>query len=336
MKPRYAWAVLACAAFVLDAGGAAAQDVRARTLKFAHQNSKEHPQGLGVARFAELVAAKSGGKIKVEQFAGGTLGGDLATVSALQAGSIDMTVLNTGLLAGVVKEAGLVDLPFLFNSVQEADAVMDGPFGRKLNDLSAAKNLVGLAYWDLGFRDITNSKRAINTMEDIAGLKLRVLQSPVVIDTFTALGAVPTPVPFPEVYKALEKKVVDGQENPVTVIADSKFEAVQKYLTISHHVYNPQSVLIGKRTWDAMNAAERKIVQDSAAEATAYQRKASRERSSAALDELRKGGMAVTELPSAEIARIRDKLKPVVAKYSKQAGEAMANELAAEIAKVRK
>ena len=246
MKPRYAWAVLACAAFVLDAGGAAAQDVKARTLKFAHQNTKEHPQGLGVAKFAELVAAKSGGKIKVEQFAGGTLGGDLATVSALQAGSIDMTVLNTGLLAGVVKEAALVDLPFLFNSAQEADTVMDGPFGRKLNDRTAEKSLVGLAYWDLGFRDITNSKRAINRMEDIAGLKLRVLQSPVVIDTFTTLGAVPTPVPFPEVYKALEKKVVDGQENPVTVIADSKFEAVQKYLAVTHHVYNPQSVLISK------------------------------------------------------------------------------------------
>ena len=247
MKPRYAWAVLACGAFVLDAGGAAAQDVKARTLKFAHQNTKEHPQGLGVAKFAELVAAKSGGKIKVDQFAGGTLGGDLATVSALQSGSIDMTVLNTGLLAGVVKEAVLVDLPFLFNSAQEADAVMDGPFGKKLNDLTCSRRISSGSRTGIsGSATSRTASAPINKMEDIAGLKLRVLQSPVVIDTFTALGAVPTPVPFPEVYKALEKKVVDGQENPVTVIADSKFEAVQKYLAITHHIYNPQSVLISK------------------------------------------------------------------------------------------
>jgi tripartite ATP-independent transporter DctP family solute receptor len=331
---RIVWAVLVIVAL---AGGAAhAQDVKERTLKLAHQNSREHPQGLGVAKFAELVAQKSGGKMKVEQFAGGVKGGDLATVSAVQAGSLDMVVINTGLLASVAKETALVDLPFLFNTTEEADAIMDGPFGRRLNERIAEKNLVGLAYWDLGFRDITNSKRPINRMEDIAGLKLRVLQSPAVIDSFTALGAIPTPVPFPEVFQALEKKRVDGQENPVSVIADSKFDKVQKYLAITNHVYNPQSVLIGRRTWDGMSAAERKIVQEAAAEATAYQRKVSRDRAIAAVAELRKAGMAVTELSPEEIARMREKLKPVVEKYSKLAGEAAAKELAAEIAKVRK
>ena len=333
MKPA-AWAALAIVA--LAGGGVHAQDVKERTLTFAHQNSREHPQGLGVAKFAELVAQKSGGKMKVEQLAGGVKGDDLATVSAVQAGSLDMVVLNTGLLASVAREAALVDLPFLFDTAAEADAVMDGPFGRMLNGRIGERNLVGLAYWDLGFRDITNSKRPINRMEDIAGLKLRVLQSPAVIDSFTALGAIPTPVPFPEVYQSLEKKRVDGQENPVTVIADSRFDKVQKYLALTNHVYNPQSVLISRRTWDGMSAAERKIVQEAAAEATAYQRKVSRERASAALTELRKSGMTVTELPPGEIARMREKLKPVVEKYSKQAGEAAAKELAAEIAKARK
>jgi tripartite ATP-independent transporter DctP family solute receptor len=322
--------------FVLQAGGALAQDIKDRTLKFAHQNSKEHPQGQGVAKFAELVAQKSGGKIKVQQFAGGQLGGDLQNVSALQGGTVDLVVLNTGLLVGIVKETALVDLPFLFNTPQEADAVMDGPFGKKLAEKVAEKNLINLGYFELGFRNITNSKRPINKMEDIAGLKLRVLQSPLFIDTFSALGANPTPMPFPEVYSALEQKVVDGQENPVSVILDSKFAEVQKNLALTRHIYNPQSVLISKKTWDSMSAAEKKIIQDAATEATAYQRKLNRDKSNEALEALKKAGMQVTELPPAEVAKIREKLKPVVAKYAAQAGDQTFGELNAEIAKVRK
>jgi tripartite ATP-independent transporter DctP family solute receptor len=289
-----------------------------------------------VAKFAELVAAKSGGKIKVQQFPSGQLGGDLQNVSALQGGTVDLVVLNTGLLVGIVKDTALVDLPFLFNNSQEADAVMDGAFGKKLADEVAQKNLVNLAYWELGFRNITNSKRPINKLEDISGLKLRVLQSPLFIDTFKELGANPTPLPFPEVYTALEQKVVDGQENPVTVIWDSKFQEVQKNLALTRHIYNPQSVLISKKTWDSMSAAEKKIIQDSATEATVYQRKTAREAESKALDGLKKGGMQVTELAPAEVQKIRDKLKPVVEKYAKQAGEQTYGQLTAEIAKVRK
>jgi tripartite ATP-independent transporter DctP family solute receptor len=336
MKFKYAFAGLVIAGFVLQAGGLCAQDIKERTLKFAHQNSKEHPQGQGVAKFAELVAQKSGGKIKVQQFPSGQLGGDLQNVSALQGGTVDLVVLNTGLLVGIVKDTALVDLPFLFNNEKEADAVMDGAFGKKLADEIAQKNLVNLAYWELGFRNITNSKRPINKMEDIAGLKLRVLQSPLFIDTFQALGANPTPLPFPEVYTALEQKVVDGQENPVTVIWDSKFQEVQKYLALTRHIYNPQSVLISKKTWDSMSAAEKKIITDAAAEATAYQRDISRQATEKALDGLKKAGMQVSELPPAEIQKIRDKLKPVVDKYAKQAGEQTYGQLTSEIAKVRK
>lgn len=336
MKIRNVCAYLAVAGLVVSAGGAVAQDIKERTLKFAHQNSKEHPQGQGVVKFAELVQQKSGGKIKVQQFPSGQLGGDLQNVSALQGGTVDLVVLNTGLLVGIVKDTALVDLPFLFNNEKEADAVMDGAFGKKLADEVAQKNLVNLAYWELGFRNITNSKRPINKMEDIAGLKLRVLQSPLFIDTFQALGANPTPLPFPEVYTALEQKVVDGQENPVTVIYDSKFQEVQKNLAMTRHIYNPQSVLISKKTWDSMSAAEKKIIQDSATEATAYQRKISREATDKALAALKQSGMQVTELPPAEVQKIRDKLKPVVDKYAKQAGEQTYGELTSEIAKVRK
>jgi tripartite ATP-independent transporter DctP family solute receptor len=328
--------IFAVAGLVTQVGVAASQDVKDRTLKFAFQNTKEHPQGMGVAKFAELVEKKSGGKIKVQQFPSGQLGGDLQNVSALQGGTLDLMVLNTGLLVGLAKETAIVDLPFLFNDGKEADAVMDGPFGKKLHDKIADKNLVGLAFWELGFRNVTNSKRPITKMEDISGLKLRVLQSPLFIDTFTALGANPTPMPFPEVYSALEQKVVDGQENPVTVVLFSKLNEVQKHLALTKHIYNPQSVLMSKKMWDSMSSAERKIIQDAAAEATIYQRQVNRKVTDEALETLKKSGMQVTELPPAEVTKIREKLKPVVAKYAAQVGDPLYSELNAEIAKVRK
>lgn len=333
MRLKAMW-TLALAGVVL-AGTVQAQEIRERTFKFAHQNSKEHPQGLGVAKFAELVAQKSGGKMKVQQFPGGQLGGDLQNVSALQGGTIDFVVLNTGLLVGLAKEAAIVDLPFLFNDPKEADAIVDGAVGKAINDKVAEKGVVGLAYWELGFRNVTNSKRPINKMEDISGLKLRVLQSPLFIDTFSALGANPTPMPFPEVYAALEQKVVDGQENPVTVIYDSKFQEVQKHLALTRHIYNPQSVIMSKRVWDQLNPAERKVIQDAAAEATTYQRQVSRQKTAEALEGLKKAGMQVTELSPAEVTRIRDKIKPVVDKYSAQAGEGLSKELNAELTKMR-
>src|ERR687897_1721039 len=193
-----------------------------RTLRWAQQNSLEHPQGQGAKKFAEVVEQKSGGKIKVRVFPSGQLGGDLQNVSALQGGTLDLMVLNAGLLVGIVKDFAVLDLPFLFNTAQEADAVVDGPVGTKLFDKLPEKGLIGLGYFELGFRNVTNSKRPIAKLEDFQGLKLRVLQSPLFIDVFKELGANPVPLPFPEVYTALEQKVVDGQENPPNTIYFSK------------------------------------------------------------------------------------------------------------------
>lgn len=243
------WAAVAATA-VLAAPGAVAQ-VKERTLKFAFQNQTGHPQAQGAQKFADLVAAKSGGKITVKLFAGGVLGGDLQTVSALQGGTVELTVLNAGILSAQVKEFAAYDFPFLFNSGKEADAVTDGPFGQKLMAKLEDKGLHGLGYWDLGFRNLTNSKRPITKADDIAGLKIRVIQSPIYIDMFAALGANATPLPFPELYSALEQKAVDGQENPNTTILSSKFAEVQKHITQTRHIYNPQALLVSKKTWTA-------------------------------------------------------------------------------------
>lgn len=325
----------AAAVMMLPLSAALAQ-VSERTIKFSFLNQADHPQGLGAAKFAEIVKAKSGGKINVKLFAGGTLGGDLQTVSALQGGTVEMTVLNAGLLAAQVKEFSAMDIPFLFNNSKEAFAVMDSDFAKRLLNRLSDKNLVGLGYWDLGFRNVTNSKHPITKLEDFSGLKLRVLQLPTYINLFNTLGANAVPMPFTELYPALETKAVDGQDNPVTVIFNSKLFEVQKYLSLTRHTYNPQVLLISKKFWEKLSPAEQKLISESAAEATVYQRKVSLEREAGALEALKKAGMQVNELSPAEVARIRDKVKPVIEKASQNIGEAVLSDLNAAIASARK
>jgi tripartite ATP-independent transporter DctP family solute receptor len=327
MKHAFVFAVL------LAVGAAHAQE---RTLKFATQNPKGHPIVTGMEKFAELAAAKSGGKMKVQLFPGGTLGGDQHNVSALQGGTLEIVSLNSGILASQVKEFGVYDFPFMFASPKEADAVVDGPFGKMMHDKLESKGIVGLAYWELGFRNITNSRRPIRKVEDIAGLKLRVIPNAINVDWVKALGANPTPMPFPEVYAALDQKAIDGQENPVTVINANKFYEVQKHLVITNHQYNPQSVIFSKKVWDTLSAAEQKVLRDSAAEAAKFQRQASREQASAALENLKKNGMQITELAAADLAKFQAAMKPVVAKHSDAVGADVVKALEAELAKLRK
>ena len=320
------------AAVALAATGfAAAQE---RTFKFALQNPKGHPLEMGAVKFAELVAAKSGGKMKVNVFAGGALGGDAANVSALQGGTIEFVQLNSGILASQVKDFEVYDFPFMFANAQEADAVVDGPFGQKLHAKLQDKAIVGLAYWELGFRNITNSKRPIHKVDDLEGLKLRVIPNAINVDWVKAVGANPTPMAFPEVYAGLESKAIDGQENPLNVILANKFAEVQKFLVLSNHQYNPQSVIFSKKVWDTLSAAEKKILQDAAVEAGAFQRKTSRDAAAGQLDALKKAGMTVTELPPAEMTKLRDKMKPVIDKHG-AAIAATVGELQAELAKLR-
>jgi tripartite ATP-independent transporter DctP family solute receptor len=287
-------------------------------------------------KFAEIVTAKSGGRIKVNLFPGGTLGGDAQNISALQGGTLEMVVMNSGILASQVKEFAVFDFPFMFANAQEADAVVDGPFGKMMLDKLDAKNIHGLAYWELGFRNISNSRRALNKVEDISGLKLRVIPNAINVDWVSALGANPTPMAFPEVYAALDQKAIDGQENPVTVIDANKFYEVQKYLAITNHQYNPQTVIVSKKLWDSLSGDEKKILADAAVEAAGFQRKASREQTGQALDNLKKNGMQVSEFGAAEMAKFRERMKPVVDKHAAQVGPEVVQALQAELAKARK
>ena len=335
-RTRRSTLVTAAFALVFAIAPASAQDVKERTIKFATQNPKGHPLVTGMEKFAELVQARSGGKLKVNLYPGGTLGGDAPNVSALQGGTLEMVTLNSGILASQVKDFEVFDLPFLFASPREVDAIVDGAIGRALHAKLADKGIVGLAYFDLGFRHITNSRRPITKVEDIAGLKLRVIPNVINIDWVKALDANPTPLAFPEVYAALEQKAIDGQENPLSVILANKFFEVQKNLVLTSHQYNPQSVIFSKRVWDQLSADEKKILGDAAVEAAKFQRQVSREQAAAALDALKRAGMQVTELAPAELAKFRDKVRPVIERHSTGESAETVKAVQAELAALRR
>lgn len=319
---------------LLAANAATAADIEARTIKFPSASNKGHPQVVGVEKFAELVAAKSAGKLVVKPFPGGSLGPDLQTVSAMQGGTIEMTVMNASLLAGNAKEMAIFDFPFLFNSTREADAIADGPLGHKLLDKLQERGLVGLAYWDLGFRQVHTAKKPIDKADDFKGLKMRVIPTPLYVDFMKALGASPVPMPFTETYTALEQGAIDGMTNPLLNILDGKYNEVSKHLTITNHMYTPQAVIVSKKFWDRLSPVEQKILRDAATETALFQRKVARDEAAKVLTDLKKAGMVVHELPPAELAKLRERAKPVVDKYTKELGPVV-QEMLAAVDKVR-
>lgn len=328
--------VITSAISALFAMSASAQDIQERTIKLGHLNNADHPTSLGVKKFAEIVAAKSGGKIRVQEFASSQLGNELQQQSALQGGVQEMLVASTTSLNGIVKEFGLLDFPFLFANAKQADALVDGPLGKMLTAKLPEKGLIVLGFFDLGFRNVTNSKRPIMKGADLEGLKLRVIPNPVFLETFKTFKANPVPMAFAELYGALESKAVDGQENPFAVILSSKLNEVQKYVSGTNHVYATNPVQISKRFWDKLSAVEQKLLQDAAIEAQNYQRVVSREVSSKALGELKAKGMIYNDLPAAELARMRADVKPVYDKFSAAYDPAIVSVFKAELERVSK
>jgi tripartite ATP-independent transporter DctP family solute receptor len=318
------------------ASAAQAADYKPRIIRFGYGLAEDSNQGRAVKFFADDLAKRTGNKLKARGFGNASLGSDTQMQNALIGGAQEMMVGSTATLVGIVKDFGVYDLPFLFNNEKEADAVLDGPFGQKLAARLQEKGLVGLVYWENGFRNLTNTKRPVAKMEDMQGIKLRVMQNPVYIDMFNSFGANAVPLPFSELFTALETKTVDGQENPVNTIQSSKFYEVQKYLSITKHVYSPWIVLASKKWWDGLSADEHKAINEAAAASRDFERKDSREASVKAIDFLKDKGMQVSVVSDAELARMREKAKPAFDKFAAEGGADVIKELQAEIAKVRK
>jgi tripartite ATP-independent transporter DctP family solute receptor len=312
------------------AGTTSAQEIKAR---LGTSLPDAHPQTLGARKFAELAEKKSNGRIHITVYSAGGLGSDQQMQSALRGGTQEFTVPSTATLASIVKEFGVIGLPFSFTNEAQADAVLDGPFGKSLLARLPDKGLVGLAFWENGFRNLTNSKRPVTKIEDVNGLKVRTMQNPLYIDMFNGLGANAVPMAVTELFPALETKAVDAQENPFTVIHAQKFYDVQKYLSTTGHAYDALVLIASKKFWDSLTPADRDTLQAAAVEATAYERQTSRELNGKLRGELVKLGMQVNDVSDAERQRMREKLQPVIVKHSAAVGEEITREFYAAIAK---
>ncbi|MBC7994595.1 MAG: TRAP transporter substrate-binding protein [Rhizobacter sp.] len=313
-----------------------AQDIKPRLIRFGYGLNEQSNQGRATKVFADEVDKLSGGKMKIRAFGAASLGSDVQMQQALIGGAQEMMVGSTATLVGITKEMALWDTPFLFNSAQEADAVLDGPVGQKVKAKLDEKGLVGLVYWENGFRNLTNNKRAVAKLEDLDGIKLRVMQNTVFLDSFKTLGANAIPLPFSELFSALETKAVDGQENPFNTILSSKFYEVQKYLTVTNHVYSPWIVTVSKKFWDGLSADEKKVLMDAAVKSRDFERKDTRDEGAKALAELKAKGMQINELSAAEAGRMRDKLAAINTSISGNVGKELWDEAQAELAKLRK
>ena len=313
-----------------------AQDIKPRLIRFGYGLNEQSNQGRGSKVFADEVDKLSGGKMKVRVFGAGSLGPDVQMQQALIGGAQEMMVGSTATLVGITKEMALWDTPFLFNNAKEADAVLDGPVGTKVKAKLEEKGLVGLVYWENGFRNLTNNKRAVTKLEDMEGIKLRVMQNTVFLDSFKTLGANAIPLPFSELFSALETKAVDGQENPFNTILSSKFYEVQKYLTVTNHVYSPWIIMASKKFWDGLSAAEKKVLMDAAVKSREFERKDTREEGAKALADLKAKGMQINELSATEAGRMREKLGAINTSIAANVGKELWDEAQAELAKLRK
>jgi tripartite ATP-independent transporter DctP family solute receptor len=261
-------------------------------IKAGHGAQAGHPTQFGLLKFGELVAAKTGGKVKVEVYPDRQLGEEREMVEGLQLGTVDMAVVSTGPLAAFVPQTGVLDLPFLFKNSDHAYKVLDGEVGQDLLKRMDAKSIIGLAWWENGWRHLT-TKKSIKAPDDLKGVKLRTMQNPVHIAAFKEIGAAPIPMAWGEVFTSLGQGVIDAQENPVTVIYTNSLWEVQKYLTLTGHVYGPHVVMFSKAVWDKLPADQQKAVREAVVEATAFQRETSQKLEREQLEELKKKGMVV-------------------------------------------
>lgn len=312
-----------------------AQEIKPRLIRFGYGLNEQSNQGRAVKFFAEQVAKNSGGKMKIRAVGAAALGPDTQMQQALIGGAQEMMVGSTATLVGITKEMALWDTPFLFNTAKEADTVLDGPIGQKVMDKLQEKGLVGLAYWENGFRNLTNSKRPVTKLEDLDGIKLRVMQNEVYLDSFKLMGANAIPLPFSELFSALETKTVDGQENPYNTILSSKFYEVQKYLSVTNHVYSPWIMTVSKKWWDQLSKDEQKVLLDAAKASRDFERQDTREEAAKAVADLKAKGMAVNDVSPQEVTRMREKLTRVNAAIAANVGMELWNETQNELAKLR-
>ncbi|MGS2745071.1 TRAP transporter substrate-binding protein [Halomonas sp. LS-001] len=289
------------------------------TLRLAHVVNEQDGFHIAALKFEELVEARTEGKVDIEIYPNASLGDERTLLEGMQIGTVDMGVITNGPVANFVEEMAVFELPFLFPSNEAAYEVLDGPIGQELLDKLSEVNLKGLAYAERGFRNLTNSERAINTPEDIDGLRIRVMENPVYTDTFRELGANAIPMAWTEALTAMQQGTIDGQENPVNVIHSFKLNETQNYMTLSRHTYAPAIFVMGMPVWNQLQDAAQSVIEDAAQEAAEYERQMNAEMEADQLAALREAGMQINDSP--DLSAFQEAVAPVYEKYGEQFGD---------------
>jgi len=285
----------------------------------AHTTTPDHPYTLGMVRYAQLVKERTKGRVAIQVHHSRELGDERQVVEGLQLGTIHLTVSSTGPLGGFVPEMNVVDLPFLFRNSEHAYKVLDGEIGQDLLNKFDRVGIKGLAFWENGFRHITSAKKPIREPGDLKDLKIRVMENRVHQAAFRQLGADATPMAWGEVFTSLQQGLLDAQENPIPIIYTFKLNEVQKYLSLTAHVYSPAPVLMSKKTWDRLPPEIQKVMIDTAREIARYERGLIGEQEQKELGELKARGMTVIENP--DRAAFREAMRPVFEQFQNQFGK---------------
>jgi TRAP-type transport system periplasmic protein len=307
------------AAFALGLGLASPASAQT-TLRINIALAQNSHYGVAIDTFAREVERRTGGRYKVQTFYSSALGAERESVEGVQLGTLDLTLTSTGPLPNFVPDVAILDIPFLFRDYAHARAVLDGPIGQELLAKFPAKGMVGLAWAENGFRHMTNSKRPVNTPDDLRGLKMRTMENPIHIEAYRQFGILPTPMAFTEVFTALQQGTVDGQENPLSVITAAKLDQVQKYLTLTGHVYSPAVFLMNKAQWDKLSEADKQAFLAAAKEGVKANRARVDEDERRAVADLRAKGMIVAE--NIDKAKFQAALAPAYADFAQRFGQA--------------
>ena len=319
------------AASLLISPVASAADAR-----LGHGFTDEHPRGKAMKLFAAEVEKATGGKIKVSVFSNSTLGSEEKMLQGVQSGVLEFYMGSLVPFSVRKKELQIFDFPFLFADEREVAMVLDGPIGKKMLDSLSDTGAIGLTWAGGAFRNIANGKRPLNKYEDLKGLKIRVMQSPVWIDTFKAMGINATPMAYAEVYTALEIGALDGLEHPPVDMYQNKIYEIQKNLAITHHGYTPVALVVSSKWFSALPADQQAAVRKAADIARDFQRAEETRQENVAVNLLRSKGMAVTEFSPQDIDKMRAAVKPALEKFSANIGPEFVKSFYAEVEKARK
>jgi len=289
------------------------------TMRISIATTQNSHQGVAIDTFAKEVEQRTNGRYKIQTFYSGALGGEREYIESVQLGTQELAFSSTGPVPNFVPETKILDIPFLFRDKEHARKVLDGEIGQDLLKKFEPKGFKALVWGENGVRHMTNSKRPVNTPDDLKGLKMRTMENPVHIAAYKGLGIVTTPMAFPEVFTALQQGTVDGQENPLSVIMAGKFEQVQKHLSLTGHVYSPAILLMNKAAFDKLSAADKEAFLEAAKVAVKANRARVDQDDANGVAHLRAGGMQVIE--NIDKDKFVATLAPVNAQFEKEFGK---------------